>query len=67
MRVSRLIDGEVIDMAPIGNPHASVVDRLTKLLVPRVGDRAIVRVRSDETVTPLAFPDLTVPLREIFG
>lgn len=41
-----LIEGEIIDMAPIGNPHASVVDRLTMLLAPRVANRAIVRVQS---------------------
>jgi Uma2 family endonuclease len=40
-----LIEGEVIEMAPSGNHHASVVDRLNRLLVQRVGDRAIVRVQ----------------------
>jgi len=38
-----LIDGEIIDMAPIGNPHMATVDRLVKLLIHAVGDRAIVR------------------------
>jgi Uma2 family endonuclease len=38
-----LIDGEIIDMAPIGNPHMATVDRLNKLLIRTVGDRAIVR------------------------
>jgi Uma2 family endonuclease len=40
-----LIDGEIIEMAPIGDPHASVVDRLTMLMARRVGDRAIVRIQ----------------------
>jgi Uma2 family endonuclease len=40
-----LIEGEVIVMAPIGSPHQSTVDRLTHLLVTRLGDRAIVRVQ----------------------
>ncbi len=35
-----LIDGEVIDMAPIGSRHGAVVAALTKLLVNAVGDRA---------------------------
>src|SRR4051812_16214443 len=37
-----LIDGEIIDMTPAGSLHAACVSRLTRLLVPRVGD-AIVR------------------------
>ncbi len=40
-----LIDGEIIDMAPIGSEHASVVDQLTRLLVRAVGDDAILRVQ----------------------
>jgi Uma2 family endonuclease len=40
-----LIEGEIIEMTPLGNPHASVVDRLTTLMVRLVGDRAIVRVQ----------------------
>ncbi len=40
-----LIEGVIIDMAPIGTFHAVVVDRLVKLLVPAVGDYAVVRVQ----------------------
>lgn len=40
-----LIEGEVIEMTPIGDPHASVVDRLNMLLARGVGERAIVRVQ----------------------
>jgi Uma2 family endonuclease len=40
-----LIDGEIIDMAPIGPPHESIVDYLNRLLVRAVGDQAIVRVQ----------------------
>lgn len=40
-----LIEGEIIEMSPIGAPHASIVDRITRLLVTRLGDRAIVRVQ----------------------
>ncbi|MEJ0036785.1 MAG: Uma2 family endonuclease [Gammaproteobacteria bacterium] len=38
-----LIDGEIIDMAPIGNPHMATVDRINRLLFHAVGERAIVR------------------------
>jgi Uma2 family endonuclease len=37
-----LIDGEVIDMAPIGTRHAAAVARLARLLQRAVGDQAIV-------------------------
>jgi Uma2 family endonuclease len=40
-----LIEGEIIDMPPIGSPHGSVVDRLNQLMVRAVGDRGIVRVQ----------------------
>ena len=40
-----LIEGEIIDMAPIGIHHTSVVDRLSRLLMFAVLDEAIVRVQ----------------------
>ncbi|MEZ4224855.1 MAG: Uma2 family endonuclease [Polyangiaceae bacterium] len=40
-----LIRGMVIKMSPIGPPHASVVDRLTRLLVLGIGERALVRIQ----------------------
>ena len=40
-----LIDGEIIDMAPIGPSHSSVVRELTRLLVTTVGDNAIVQIQ----------------------
>jgi len=39
-----LLDGEVVEMAPIGVLHAAVSNRLTRLLVVSVGERAIVAV-----------------------
>ncbi len=38
-----LIEGEIIDMAPIGPRHMSVVDRLNRLFVVAAGEGAIVR------------------------
>jgi len=40
-----LIEGEIIETAPIGPPHASVVAVLTHLLVRQTGDQAIVWVQ----------------------
>ena len=41
-----LIDGEIIDMAPIGPAHASVVDQLSERLRVAVAALAIVRVQN---------------------
>ncbi|WP_295622940.1 Uma2 family endonuclease [uncultured Lamprocystis sp.] len=41
-----LIDGEVIEMPPIGAPHASIVTDLQTALVRAVGDAAVVRVQN---------------------
>ena len=40
-----LIEGDIIEMTPIGIPHASIVDRLNMLMTRRLGDRTIVRVQ----------------------
>ena len=40
-----LIEGEIIDMAPIGKNHQSIVDQLARGLFKAVGDRAILRVQ----------------------
>jgi len=40
-----LIEGEIIDMPPIGDRHASCVDRLTRLAVLRAEGVATVRVQ----------------------
>jgi Uma2 family endonuclease len=37
-----LIEGEVLEMAPIGPPHAGIVNRLTRMLVRGAGDAALV-------------------------
>jgi Uma2 family endonuclease len=39
-----LLDGDIIEMAPIGFRHASISDRLNRLFTSRLGDRVIVRV-----------------------
>ncbi len=51
-----LIDGEVIDMAPIGTRHAAAVTRLDRLLQRAVGDQAIVRSQN-----PLRLGDRSEP------
>ena len=41
-----LLDGEVIEMAPIGSPHAGGVNRLNRLFTAAMGDRALVAVQN---------------------
>ena len=41
-----LLDGQVVEMTPIGPEHAGCVDALTTLLSRRVGDTAVVRVQN---------------------
>ena len=51
-----LIDGEIIEMAPIGSMHAGTVTRLTRLLERAVGDMAIVYVQN-----PVVLDDRSEP------
>ncbi|MEZ5581397.1 MAG: Uma2 family endonuclease [Candidatus Competibacteraceae bacterium] len=41
-----LIEGDLIDMAPIGSEHASLTDWFTQAIVLAVGRQAIVRIQS---------------------
>lgn len=41
-----LLDGQLVDMSPIGPRHALTVDTLNELLVTAVAQRAIVRVQN---------------------
>lgn len=51
-----LIEGEVIDMAPIGTRHAAAVGRLLRAATAAVGSRALVWVQN-----PLRLGDLSEP------
>jgi Uma2 family endonuclease len=57
-----LIEGEIIDMAPIGKRHAGVIDQLTQLMTRAVGESAHVRaqnpLRLDQSSEPE--PDLVL-------
>ena len=51
-----LIEGEIVEMSPIGTPHAAFVANLNHLLVHAVGDRARVWVQGPVRVPPRSVP-----------
>jgi hypothetical protein len=57
-----LIEGEIVEMSPIGVPHRAVVANLNHLLMSRVGDRAWLWVQSPVRLPPRSEPqpDLAV-------
>jgi Uma2 family endonuclease len=57
-----LIEGEIIDMAPIGSPHASVVSLLTTFFVRSLGQAGIVFTQNPIRLLPDSEPqpDITI-------
>jgi Uma2 family endonuclease len=55
-----LIDGEILEMSPIGQRHASRVARATTLFVRTLGDKAVVNPQN-----PLQLSDWTEPQPDI--
>jgi Uma2 family endonuclease len=51
-----LIEGEIVEMAPIGSPHAGAVTRLNELFVQRAAGRALVSPQN-----PVIISDRSVP------
>ena len=57
-----LIEGEIVEVAPIHPPHAACVTRLTELFVRRAGGRAIVPVQSPLVISGHSVPQPDVAL-----
>ena len=57
-----LIEGEIIEMAPIGSPHAGLVNRLNRLLNRVAGSKALVAVQNPLIVgkRSVPYPDLAL-------
>jgi Uma2 family endonuclease len=51
-----LLEGEILDMSPIGNRHEACVDRLNALFVTGLSGRAIVRVQGSVQLGDLSLP-----------
>jgi Uma2 family endonuclease len=66
-----LINGQVVQMSPIGALHAGRVNYLTKALVTLVGDAGVVTVQNPVTLEPRSQPqpDLLIarPRAEFYG
>jgi Uma2 family endonuclease len=55
-----LIEGEIVHMTPLGRRHAACVAELTRLLVPAVGQRALLWPQN-----PVTLPNDTEPQPDI--
>lgn len=52
-----LIDGELVEMPPMGPPHAGIVNHLAKVLILRLDDNADVRVQSSVLLSRYTQPE----------
>ena len=52
-----LIDGELVEMPPMGPPHSGIVNRLAKVLILRLGDTADVRIQSSVLLSTYTQPE----------
>lgn len=60
-----LIEGEIVEMPPIGNPHWTTVDRLNMLLASALGplQRAIVSIQNPVAISDISEPQPDVVVR----
>lgn len=59
---TELINGEIVDMPPIGDSHAGTVDRMLRALARAVGDDAIVRVQNPIFLNEWSMPQPDIAL-----
>ncbi|MBI3974311.1 MAG: Uma2 family endonuclease [Chloroflexi bacterium] len=57
-----LIDGEIVRMSPIGDPHIASVNRCNRTLSRAVGDRALVSIQNPINLDPYNEPEPDVAL-----
>jgi Uma2 family endonuclease len=55
-----LIEGEIVEMSPIGSRHAACVDLITEILAEQLRGRAIVRIQN-----PIVLDDFSEPQPDI--
>jgi len=61
-RRTELLEGEIIEMTPIGGRHTFSVNRLTRLLVRAVDDRAVVQIQGAVVLNERSEPQPDVAL-----
>ena len=54
-----LIDGEIIEMSPIGDRHAGCVNRANRLFTSALGNRVVVSVQ------PIALPEVIFTVEQL--
>jgi len=57
-----LLDGQIVKKMTIGRPHAGCVNRLTRLLVQRLGERAVVQVQNPIQLDGYSEPEPDISL-----
>lgn len=57
-----LIDGEIVDMVPIGSLHAGTVKRLIRLLERALGETALLSVQHPVVLSPYSEPEPDIAL-----
>ena len=57
-----LINGEIIEMSPIGKRHAACVNRLNQLFSQRLGDRILISVQNPILLNNLSEPQPDIAL-----
>jgi Uma2 family endonuclease len=57
-----LIEGEIVEMSPIGNRHSAAVSRLIRLFSGIVGERAIVRAQDPFLLSEVSAPQPDIAL-----
>ncbi len=64
-----LIEGDIVEMPPVGDPHVNAVDRLNEVFVVAVAGKARVSVQNPVRLGPRSEPqpDLLILRRESFG
>lgn len=62
-----LIEGEIVEMSPIGSPHAACVNRLNMLLSSQAGQNSIVSVQNPIVVDDYSEPEPDVAVLRMRG
>ncbi|MEM9390455.1 MAG: Uma2 family endonuclease [Bacteroidota bacterium] len=62
-----LIQGEILEMSPVGTKHVATVDKLTNLLVKVASDAAIIRVQNPVYINDLNEPEPDISVLKPIG